>query len=71
VTIAIESNSRSVEINIIDTVLESQKTTRHYLGRIPPVSEGVNRSFEGSGLGLSISKHYADLMGERFQLKAI
>ena len=71
VTIAIESNSRSVEINIIDTGIGIPEDKQDIIWEeFRQVSEGVNRSFEGSGLGLSISKHYADLMGGKISVES-
>jgi PAS domain S-box-containing protein len=64
ITINVSQIGNSVEIKVIDTGIGiSQKDCISIFDEFRQVSEGYNRNFEGSGLGLSITKKLVEKYG--------
>lgn len=67
----IEGNVETICIKVSDTGLgipkEKQKIIWHEFRQ---VSEGLNRSFEGTGLGLTITKKYIEILGGNISLES-
>ncbi len=64
VEISTDQNENNVEIQVVDTGIGiSEDFLPKIFNAFEQESRGFNRDFEGSGLGLSISKRYIELLG--------
>ncbi len=64
-------NGNYLQIKIIDTGIGIPLKQQDIIfDAFRQVSEGLNRSFEGTGLGLTISKKYIELLGGTISLKS-
>jgi CheY-like chemotaxis protein len=60
-----------IEIRIIDTGIGiSEKSRNMIFEEFRQVSEGLNRRFEGAGLGLTITKRFVDLLGGKIDFES-
>ncbi|NUM70522.1 MAG: response regulator [Ignavibacteriaceae bacterium] len=67
-----EHRDKELMISVIDTgigIEESQLAV--IFEEFRQASEGIDRNFEGTGLGLTISKRYTELLGGRIEVKSI
>jgi PAS domain S-box-containing protein len=66
-----EEKDKFVRINICDTGIGILKDNVNTIfEEFRQVSEGFNRHFEGTGLGLTITKRFIDLMGGKIEVKS-
>lgn len=75
VTISLEVNPRDekhcVTIKVTDTGIGIPKHQQEYIfDAFRQASEGYERSYEGSGLGLTISRGYVELLGGKISLQS-
>lgn len=71
VDVKIELIKTKVRIHVIDTGIGIAKEYHNLIwDEFRQVSEGLNRSFEGTGLGLTIVKRFTNLMGGRVFLES-
>lgn len=66
-----DAGSKSIVIDVIDTgigIVESDLDMIFYEFR--QASEGLSRSFDGTGLGLSVTKKYVNLLGGEISVKS-
>ncbi|MBK7630260.1 MAG: PAS domain S-box protein [Ignavibacteriales bacterium] len=71
VTISVTSDSESVNISVSDTGVGISEMKQNLIWEeFRQASEGYNRGFEGTGLGLTIAKKYADLMNGNITVKS-
>jgi PAS domain S-box-containing protein len=69
--VIIKSNKELLEINVADTGIGIPEEKQEIIWQeFRQVSEGFNRSFEGTGLGLSLVKKYVELLGGSISLKS-
>lgn len=63
VTLKVDSNNKNVVIAVIDTGVGISEEKQNLIWEeFRQASEGYNRSFEGTGLGLTIARKYTDIM---------
>ena len=66
-----DSSDRLVRISVVDTGIGiPAKNTDTIFEEFRQVSEGINRHFEGSGLGLTITKKFVSLMDGKIEVKS-
>ena len=65
-----EKKGENLEFFVKDTGIGIPKTTRIIFERFRQGSESHNRGYEGSGLGLSISKSYVEMLGGRIWVES-
>lgn len=71
VTVKLDTVSSTARIQIIDTGIGIPKESQELIWEeFRQVSEGLSRSFEGTGLGLTIVKRFTTLMGGRIFLES-
>lgn len=71
VTVKAIKNENSVLIEVADTGIGIPESHQAVIWEeFRQASEGINRSFEGTGLGLTIVKKYTELLGGKIQLKS-
>ncbi len=71
VTVKCEKNEHFAKIHIIDTGIGIPKEFQNVIWEeFRQVSEGLNRSFEGTGLGLTIVKKFTELMNGKVYLES-
>ena len=71
ITIAITLNTTFVEIKVIDTGIGiAEKDLQIIFEEFRQASEGFSRNFEGSGLGLSITKKLVEKFGGRISVES-
>ena len=71
VSTAQDSSEKLVRISISDTGIGiPQKNLDTIFEEFRQVSEGINRHFEGSGLGLTITKKFVSLMDGKIRVKS-
>ncbi len=69
--IYVTDDEQSAVIEVEDTGIGiSQEKQNLVWQEFRQASEGLNRSFEGSGLGLSITKKYVEMLGGQIELKS-
>lgn len=69
VTLNVEIKQNSVIIEVIDTGIGIPESHQSLIWEdFRQASEGINRSFEGTGLGLTIVKKYTELLGGKISL---
>lgn len=71
ITLNVRLNEGSVSIEVIDTGIGIPESHQSMIWEeFRQASEGINRSFEGTGLGLTIVKKYTELLGGKIYLKS-
>lgn len=71
VTVKLDTVGSNARIQIIDTGIGIPKENHSIIWEeFRQVSEGLNRSFEGTGLGLTIVKKFTTLMGGKVSLES-
>ena len=71
VNLEINENQENIIINITDTGIGIDENDYDKIfDEFRQVSEGLNRSFEGTGLGLTICKKYVEMLGGSIQVKS-
>ena len=71
VTVRLDVSHSTARIQVIDTGIGIPKENQSVIWEeFRQVSEGLNRSFEGTGLGLTIVKKFTTLMGGRVSLES-
>jgi PAS domain S-box-containing protein len=71
ITVKVYRENGKVIIKIIDTGIGIPKERQKVIWEaFRQVSEGIGRGFEGTGLGLTISKKYIEMMGGDISLKS-
>lgn len=71
VTITIESTDKSVRISVIDTGVGIPPNKKEIIwDEFRQASEGYDRNFEGTGLGLTIAKKYLELINGKVFLES-
>ncbi len=69
--IALIDNQKKLIIKVEDNGIGIPKDKQHIVWyEFRQVSEGLNRSFEGSGLGLTITKKYTEMLGGEISLES-
>lgn len=65
------THKKWIKIKVIDTGIGIAKKHRRIIfDEFRQVSEGINRNFEGSGLGLTLTKKYVNLLGGEINVKS-
>jgi PAS domain S-box-containing protein len=71
VTVKLDTIGSTARIQVIDTGIGIPKENHSVIWEeFRQVSEGLNRSFEGTGLGLTIVKRFTTLMGGKISLES-
>lgn len=71
VTVKLETVGNNARIQIIDTGIGIPKESQNLIWEeFRQVSEGLNRSFEGTGLGLTIVKRFTTLLNGKIYLES-
>ncbi len=71
VTVRLDIVGKTVRIQVIDTGIGIPTENQNLIWEeFRQVSEGLNRSFEGTGLGLTIVKRFTNLMGGKVSLES-
>ncbi|MEO8232999.1 MAG: PAS domain S-box protein, partial [Ignavibacteriota bacterium] len=71
VKISVTTDSESVNISVADTGVGISEMKQNLIWEeFRQASEGYNRGFEGTGLGLTIAKKYTDLMNGNITVKS-
>ncbi len=71
-TVKVETNINAVVVQVIDTGIGISGEFRSRLfHEFEQESSGMARLYEGSGLGLSITKRLVDLMGGKIQVESV
>ncbi len=71
VSLNVIMNNESVLIEVADTGIGIPESHQAVIWEeFRQASEGINRSFEGTGLGLTIVKKYTELLGGKISLKS-
>lgn len=66
-----ENRVKWAVIKVIDTGIGIPKQSQNIIFEdFRQLSEGLNRKYEGSGLGLSLTKRFAELMGGKLELES-
>jgi CheY-like chemotaxis protein len=72
VTLSVFTDSNYVNISVIDTGVGISEAKQNLIwDEFRQASEGYNRVFEGTGLGLTIAKRYTDLMHGSIMVKSL
>ncbi len=67
-----EHKGNEIMISVIDTGIGIEASQLEMIfEEFRQASEGIDRNFEGTGLGLTISKRYTELLGGRIEVKSI
>jgi len=70
-TIELNSDDKDLLISVVDTGIGIPKSMQKIIfEEFRQQSEGLSRSFEGTGLGLTISKKYTELMGGKIFIES-
>lgn len=71
ITVSIEERPKGLEIRVADTGIGiSEAFLVHLFDEFKQESEGLDRKYEGSGLGLSITKRLLDVMGGSIEVES-
>lgn len=71
IVVNVKLNDENVTIEVSDTGIGIPETHQAVIWEeFRQASEGINRSFEGTGLGLTIVKKYTELLGGKISLKS-